>query len=161
VKVISDIVFSVAISIEFLVICVGSLLTVRFPDLLRTLGTGLDSHKEAFQWLSIGCAGVLLFGLRCAHEILVPKHPNSEVLANWTGFYMLKNRTLTGVFYVIAGACVAVTIWMFNADIRDPKTSAAYYASVAIVMISALNLWYANVQLGIRLRRVRNDKTSN
>src|SRR2546428_7256878 len=158
-KILFDIIVSALVSFEFFVVCAATALAIWFPEVLNKAGAGLQSHKEAFQWLSIACVGVLMFALRWGHEILVPKNEHSGILADWTGFYMLKNRTLVGVCYVVAGACVAVAIWIFGADIHDTKTSAMYCAAVTIVMISSLSLWYATVQLGIHLRHVRNDKS--
>lgn len=156
-KVLWDIVVSAVISLEFLAVCAVTVLTFWFPELLSNAGAGVKSHKEAFQWLSIACVGALIFSLRCGHEILVPKHEHSGILADWPGFYMLKNRTLIAVCYVVAGTCVALALWTLGADLSDAKISAVYYAAVSVVMISALSLWYATVQLGIRLRRVQSQ----
>jgi hypothetical protein len=160
-KVLCDIVVSTIVSFEFLVICIVTGLAALFPAMLSKAGTALQSHKDAFQWLSVGCVAVLMFALRLGHEVLVPKHEHSGILASWPGFYMLKNRTLVGVCYVVTGACVAVVTWIFGADISDTKISAVYCASVTIVLIATLSLWYATVQLGIRLRDVRHDNPSN
>lgn len=148
--------FSAVVSLELLVICIAVALSIWAPGLLMRAGSSLKSNKEAFQWLSIACVGVLVLSLRWAHDILVPKHEQDAVLADWPGFYMLKNRTLVGVCYVIAGTCTAIAIWILGIDIRESKLSAIYYTAVCIVMISAFTLWYASIQLGIRLRHVRN-----
>lgn len=150
-----DFVFGAVVSIEVLLICIGIGISTWAPDLLRHVGSSLKSNKEAFQWLSIACVGVLVFSLRWAHEILIPKHPQAAALADWSGFYMVKNRALVGVCYVIAGTCVAIVIWIFAIDIRESKASAIYCTAVCIVMTSAFTLWYASIQLGIRLRHVR------
>jgi hypothetical protein len=148
-------VFGALISLEFLVICTALALNAWAPGLLIKVGSSLRSHKEAFQWVSIACVGVLVFSLRWAHEILIPKHEHAAVLADWPDFYMVKNRTLIAVCYVVAGTCAALTMWIFGIDIRESKLSAIYYTAVCIVMTSAFTLWYASIQLGIRLRRIR------
>ena len=153
-----DLVFGAVVSPEFLLICIAIALSTWAPGFLMRAGSSLKSNKEAFQWLSIACVGVLVFSLRWTHEILVPKHEQDAVLADWPGFYIVKNRTLIGVCYVIAGTCVAIAIWIFGIDIRESKLSAIYYAAVCVVMTSAFTLWYASIQLGIRLRRVRKNQ---
>jgi hypothetical protein len=160
-KIMSDIILATIVSFEFLVVCVVAALIIWFPGSLTRVGSAFQSHKEAFQWLSIACGGVLVLALRWGHEILVPKHEHSAILATWPKFYMLKNRTLIGICYVVAGTCVAVTIWIFNADIRDPKISGAYCGAVTVVMISALSLWYATIQLGVRLQHLRHKQREN
>ncbi len=82
-KILWDMVVSAVISLEFFAICAVTALTVWSPGLLSKAGAGLQSHKEAFQWLSIACVGVLIFALRWGHEILVPKHEHSGILAQW------------------------------------------------------------------------------
>jgi len=155
VKNLRDLVLGAVVSIEFLLICIGIGIITWAPGLLGQAGSSLKSNKEAFQWLSIACVGVLVFSLRWAHEILVPTHEQSAALADWPGFYMVKNRTLVGVCYVVAGTCAAIAIWIFGIDIRESKASAIYCTGVCIVMTSAFTLWYASIQLGIRLRHVR------
>ena len=155
-KSLRDLVFGAVVSLEFLLVCIAIALSTWSPGLLMQAGSSLKSNKEAFQWLSIACVGVLVFSLRWAHEILVPRHQQDAVLADWPGFYMVKNRTLVGVCYVTAGTCAAIAIWIFGIDIRESKLSAIYYTAVCIVMTSAFTLWYASIQLGIRLRHVRN-----
>ena len=147
--------FATIASVEFLLICIGVALTWWGSDVLIKAGTTLRSNKEAFQWLSLACVAALVFSLRWAHEILVPKHEQATLLEDWGGFYMLKNRTLVGICYVVAGTCAAITIWIFGIDIRQPRMSATYFTAVLVVMSSALTLWYASIQLAIRLRRSR------
>src|SRR4029077_8212485 len=86
-KVAWDLVVGALGSLEFFVICVATAFTVLFPATLRRAGAELQSHKEAFQWLSIACVGALIFALRWGHEILVPKHEHARVLTNWPGFF--------------------------------------------------------------------------
>ena len=63
-KVAWDLVVGALISLEFFVVCVATALTVLFPATLSRAGAELQSHKEAFQWLSIACVGALIFALR-------------------------------------------------------------------------------------------------
>lgn len=149
-----DLVLSGIVSLEFLLICVATLLNVLTPDFLKIVGSTLKANKEGFQWLTLACVATLVLSLRWAHEILVPKHEHAAILAEWPEFYMIKNRTLVGVCYVIAGTCVALTMWILGIDLRVPRVAATYCASVAIVMTAALTLWYASIQLILRLRRI-------
>jgi hypothetical protein len=148
-------VFGAVVSPEFLLICIAIALSMWTPGVLMKAGSTVGSNKEAFQWLSIASVGVLVFSLKWAHEILVPKHEHAAILADWPEFYMVKNRTLIGVCYVIAGTCVTMAIWIFRIDIGEARSSAIYCTAVCVVMTSALTLWYASIQLGIRLRHVR------
>jgi hypothetical protein len=154
VKSVRDIILAAIVSFEFLLVCIAFVLSALTPDLLAKAGSSLNAHKEAFQWLTLACVGALVLSLKWARDILLPKHEHAEVLADWPHFYMVKNRTLVGLCYLFAAACVELLIWIFGMDIREPSLSAMYYAAVAVVMCSAFTLWYASVQIGIHLRRL-------
>lgn len=140
-KILSDIILAALVSFEFLLICIAFGLSIWMPDVLAKAGSGLSLHKEAFQWLTLACVGVLGLSLKWTRDILAPKHEHANVLADWPDFYMLKNRAIIAVCYLLAGVCVALLIWIFGIDIREPKLSATYYAAVAVVMCSAFTLW--------------------
>jgi hypothetical protein len=149
-----DLAISVIVSLEFLLICVAIVLTIFAPNLLTRVGSTLRANKEAFQWLSIACVGVLVFSLRWAREIMLPKDKQATILVEWPEFYIIKNRTLVGVCYIVMGTCIALATWILGLDIGASRVAAIYCGAVSIVMTSALTLWYASIQIGIRLRRV-------
>src|SRR5262249_47587614 len=146
------------VSPEFVVAMVCFALYEIAPSLLQSLGIHLSSRDEAFKWLSLAPAAVLVFTLKCAKDVLLPKAEGAEVLAGWPDFYMLKNRVVVGLLYVFGAVCVTVAIWASGADITRASLSAAYSAALGVSLTAAATVWYASVQVGICLRHARVDK---
>ena len=153
-KTLRDLVFAIVVSPEFVIAAACLALYEIAPALFNLLGNSLSARDEAFKWLSLAPAAVLVFALKCAKEALLPKAQGAEVLGGWPDFYIFKNRILVGLFYVFAAVCTTVGIWASGADITRASLSAVYMAALGVNIAAAATVWYASVQVGIRLRQV-------
>jgi hypothetical protein len=158
-KMLRDLVLAIFVSPEFLIAAAALVLYEVAPSVFRVLGDSLSSRNEAFKWVSLAPAAVLVFTLKCAKDALLPKDERAELLAAWPDFYILKNRVLVGLFYVFATVCATVGVWASGADIKRVSISGAYAAALAINLTAAATVWYASVQVGIHLRRANVRKT--
>ena len=157
-KVFRDLILAIFVSPEFLIIAACVALFQITPKLFFAVGTILAERDEALKWISLAPTAVLAVALKWAKDALLPKTHDAELLAGWSGFYILKNRVLAGVFYVFTAACVSVGVWASGADLKRPAIGAVYVASIGINVIAAATLWYASLQVGIHLRRTKNEQ---
>jgi hypothetical protein len=149
-----DLILALFVSPEFVIVAACFAWYEIAPGSFHVLGDSLSARDEAFKWLSLAPAAVLVFALKCAKDALLPKVEGAEALAGWPDFYVLKNRVLVGLFYVFAAVCTTVAIWASGGDISRASLSAVYAGALCVNLAAAATVWYASVQVGIHLRRV-------
>ena len=154
-KIVRDLCFAVFVSPEFLIVAIFLGLYEIRPVWFHLLGVRLSRSPEAIKWVSLAPAGVLVFALSCAKDTFLPKAPKPEILAGWSDFWVLKNRILIGLAYVFGTVCITVGIWIVGFDIGRASLSALYFGALAVNLVATGTLWYASVQIGIRLRRAK------
>jgi hypothetical protein len=154
-KTLRDLIFAIFVSPEFFIIALCFAGYQITPSWFELLGSGLSRSAEALKWLSLAPAAVLVFALKSAKETLLPTTVQAEILAQWPEFWVVKNRVLVGLLYVFVTACMTVGLWISGANIARASLSAVYTAALAINLTAAGTLWYASVQVGIRLRRLK------
>jgi hypothetical protein len=142
-----DILTSIFVSFEFLLVLFLILLHSYFEPQIIAFGMKVNAGPDAVKWLALIPVALLALVFKDYLPLLFPEGPMADMYQRWPRYRMVKDRYVITIIFQGAAAAVAIWFWITAIDFTNSIHFCLFFGAIALATVTFIQFFWAKIAL--------------